>query len=193
MKIRALLLPTLAVIALSGCGQKGSSTGNGAGETSSSSASTMSSATSSSDMTASTASTTATASDTTNGARTIAITASDQMKFSTTSIEAKPGEKLHVTLTNTGSLPKAAMAHNWILLKPGSDVMAFATAAATSQDTGYIPDALKDEIIAHINLVGPHETGEVTFNAPSQPGEYPFLCSFPGHAAVGMHGILTVK
>ncbi|HVU36324.1 MAG TPA: plastocyanin/azurin family copper-binding protein [Opitutaceae bacterium] len=115
------------------------------------------------------------------------------MKFSVTAIEAKPGEELHVTLTNNGTLPKQAMAHNWVLLKPGSDVMAFSMAAAGAGDNNYIPPALQDEIITKIDLQGPHQTGEVTFKAPTQPGEYPFLCSFPGHAAVGMKGTLTVK
>lgn len=114
------------------------------------------------------------------------------MKYSVTALDAKPGEQLHVVLTNVGSLPKEAMSHNWVLLKPGSDVMAFSAAAATAKDKNYIPDNLKDEIIAKIDILGPHQTGEVTFKAPDQPGEYPFLCSFPGHAAL-MKGTLTVR
>ena len=177
MNIRAFLLPTIAVIALSGCGQKGPST---SAEPKGASA----------QETASTTSTGAAASAT--GAKTVEITANDQMKFSVTSIEAKPGEELHVVLTNAGSMPKEAMAHNWVLLKAGSDVMAFSAAAASARDKDYIPDSLKDQIIAKIDLLGPKKTGEVTFKAPEQPGEYPFLCSFPGHAAL-MKGTLVVK
>ena len=172
MNIRVLLISTCAAFALSGCGQKGPSTG------------------SDSSATASTASTAA--ATPTSGPRTIEITANDQMRYSINAIEAKPGEKLHVVLTNTGTLPKEAMAHNWVLLKPGSDVMAFSAAAATAKDKNYIPDNLADQIIARIDLQGPHQTGEVTFDAPQQPGEYPYLCSFPGHAAL-MKGILTVR
>jgi azurin len=126
-------------------------------------------------------------------ARTIEITGSDQMKFSLNSIEAKPGEELHIVLTNSGTLPKEAMAHNWVLLKAGSDAAAFSNAAATARETNYIPQNLKDEIIAKIDLVGPKQSGEVTFKAPTEPGEYPFLCTFPAHYAVGMKGTLTVK
>lgn len=127
-----------------------------------------------------------------SAARTIEITANDQMKYSVTELQAKPGEQLHVVLTNIGSMPKEAMAHNWILLKAGSDPMTFAGAAATAKDQGYIPASLNDQIIAKIDLVGPHQSGEVTFKAPDQPGQYPFLCSFPGHVAL-MRGTLTVK
>ena len=30
------------------------------------------------------------------------------------------------------------------------------------------------------------------FNAPKKPGEYPYMCTFPGHWTI-MKGILTVK
>jgi azurin len=127
------------------------------------------------------------------GPRTITIQAGDTMKYDVTSIEAKPGEELKVSLTNTGTLPKEAMGHNWILLKAGSDPAAFSLAAQTAKDTNFIPEALKDQIIVHIELLGPKQTGEVSFTAPTAPGEYPFLCSFPAHFALGMKGVLTVK
>lgn len=174
MNIRLLILPTVTLFAVAGCGQKGQSTSNEAAGSSTAAVST-------------------TAATPAAGARTVEITANDQMKYNVTAIEAKPGEQLHIVLTNTGSLPKEAMAHNWVLLKAGSDAAAFSGAAAVARDTGYIPANLQDQIVAKIDLVGPHQTGEVTFKAPDQAGEYPFLCSFPAHYAVGMKGILTVK
>jgi len=115
------------------------------------------------------------------------------MKFNLTSIEAKPGEELKIVLTNIGTQPKEVMGHNWVLLKAGSDAAAFAAAAVTAKATDYIPDALKDQIIAHTALIGPRKSDEVTFKVPDAPGEYPFLCSFPAHYQVGMKGVLTVK
>lgn len=192
MNTRVLLVSSLLSLALAGCGQKGPSTSaDSGGSSASASTSTTSTEATASTSTSASDSTAATAADTA-GARTIKLTASDQMRYNLTSIEAKPGETLTVELTNTGSLPKEAMAHNWVLLKPGNDPMAFSAAAATHKDEGYIPASLKNEIIAFIPLQGPHETGSVTFKAPDQPGEYPFLCSFPGHAAL-MKGTLTVK
>src|SRR6185295_11712175 len=81
-------------------------------------------------------------------ARVIEITANDQMKFSVTTLEAKAGEQLKVVLTNQGTLPKEAMGHNWVLLKAGTDVTAFATAAMTAKDTDYVPASMKDKVIA---------------------------------------------
>jgi azurin len=115
------------------------------------------------------------------------------MKFDVTSISAAPGEAIKVVFANASTLPKNVMGHNWVLLTAGSDVVAFATAAATEAASDYIPAKMKDKILAVINLLGPNETGEVTFNAPTAPGEYPFLCSFPAHCIVGMKGVLVVK
>jgi azurin len=176
MNIRALLVPAFALFAIVGCGQK---------DPSSSAEPKDSGATASSSTTSASSSATA--------VRTIEISGNDQMKYSLNAIEAKPGEQLRVVLTNLGTLPKEAMAHNWVLLKAGSDAGAFSTAAATARDTNYIPASKTDEILAKIDLLGPRQSGEVTFKAPDQPGEYPFLCSFPAHFQVGMKGTLTVK
>jgi len=115
------------------------------------------------------------------------------MTFDVTSITAAPGEALKVVLTNAGTLPKEVMGHNWILLAAGNDPVAFAAAGAAEPENGYIPTKLKAKIVAYIALLGPGETGEVTFNAPTEPGEYPFLCAFPAHCLVGMRGVLVVK
>ena len=119
--------------------------------------------------------------------------AGNAMKFDVTSISAAPGESIKVVLTHAGTLPKNVMGHNWILLTAGNDPVAFAAAAAPEAENGYIPAKLKDKIVAFIPLLGPGESGDVTFLAPMEPGEYPFLCSFPGHCLVGMKGVLVVK
>jgi len=36
-------------------------------------------------------------------------------------------------------------------------------------------------------IVKPGESAEVTFEAPMEPGEYTFLCSFLGHYGLGMN------
>jgi azurin len=127
------------------------------------------------------------------GPREIDLTANDMMKYSLVTIEAKPGEDLKVVLTNIGTQPKEVMGHDWVLLKSGTDVAAFDTAALGAKDTGYIPAALSDEIIAKIDLLGPRKSGEADFKAPTTPGDYPYLCTFPAHYQAGMKGVLTVK
>jgi azurin len=124
---------------------------------------------------------------------TVEITANDTLKFSVTRIEVQPGQKVHVELKNTGSLPKEVMAHNWILLKSGVDITAYATAALGARSDDYQPKALADEVLAAIPLLGPKRSAGVTFEAPTTPGSYPYLCTFPGHFLAGMRGVLVVK
>jgi azurin len=125
-------------------------------------------------------------------ARTVEISVGDTMRFTPAVIEAKPGESLRVVLRGTGTMPKVAMGHNFVLLRKGANPKTFADRSATSRDTEFIAPALKDQVLAATKLVGPGETSEATFRAPAA-GEYDFICSFPGHFNLGMRGKLIVK
>jgi azurin len=126
-------------------------------------------------------------------ARTVELTAADNMKYDTPEITAKPGETLRIVLKNVGTMPKMAMAHNFVLLKAGIDAVEFNKAAFNARETDFIPPTMKDAVIAHTGLTGPGETADVTFKVPAKAGTYTFVCSFPGHFALGMRGTLTVK
>ena len=128
-----------------------------------------------------------------SAARTVEIAGGDDMKYSVTTIPAKPGETIRIRLTSKGTLPKMVMAHNVVVLKAGAKVLDFANAAATARDTDYIPAAMKDQVLAASTLAGPGETVEVTLKVPAAPGTYAYLCTFPGHFAAGMTGKLIVK
>ena len=127
------------------------------------------------------------------GVRTIELTGGDDMKFNLTKIEAKPGETLRVVLKSTGTIPKVAMGHNFVLIKLGSDVAEFIKASMNASATEYVPQDLKAQIVGATKLAGPGETVEVTFKVPAKAGSYPYLCTFPGHYAAGMKGELVVK
>jgi azurin len=128
-----------------------------------------------------------------SSARTVEITGSDDMKYSVTTIPAKPGETLRIRLISKGTLPKIAMAHNVVVLKAGAKQIDFANAAALARATDFIPPDMKDQVLAATTLAGPGETVEVTFKVPTTAGTLPFLCTFPGHFAAGMRGTIVVK
>lgn len=117
--------------------------------------------------------------------------------FKPDTITAKPAEQLIVRLKSVagtmGNMPKMAMSHNFVLLKPGNDPLQIANAGIAGGFQGnYIPPDKKDQIVAFTPLAGIGETVEVSFKAPAA-GTYPFICSFPGHTAGGMKGTLVVK
>lgn len=127
------------------------------------------------------------------GGRLVELTGGDTMKYDKAEITAKPGETLHIVLKNNGTMPKIAMAHNWVLLKLGTDQVEFNKAGFNARETDFIPPDMKSAVIANTGLAGPGETVEVTFKVPATAGNYAFLCSFPGHFALGMRGTLIVK
>ena len=123
----------------------------------------------------------------------VSISATDQMKFDTTDITGKVGQKLTVKLTNDGSMPKAAMAHNIVILQPGTDVAAFIAAASKHAGDDYLPgDDQASHMLVHTKLLGPGEEDTITFT-PSGPGVYEYVCTFPGHCVAGMRGKITVQ
>jgi azurin len=124
----------------------------------------------------------------------IEITGNDQMQFSSKALEATAGDTVILTLKHIGKLPKVAMGHNWVLLQKDVKVPEFGMKAMKAATTDYIPtdDETKKEVIAHTKLLGGGESDTITFTAPAEAGDYPYLCSFPGHFAL-MQGILTVK
>lgn len=122
---------------------------------------------------------------------TVNLEGDDQMKYNVNEIKAKKGQTVTINLHNVGKMPKDAMAHNFILLKPGTDVAAFAQKAIEAKATDYFPESEKANVIIHTKMLGPGETDAVTFPAP-EPGTYEFICSFPGHYGI-MRGKLIVE
>lgn len=127
--------------------------------------------------------------------KTVEINADDKMKYDNTAFDAKPGQKISVTFKNVGTTPKFSMGHNFVMLDRTvntGNVQTFLDKASTEASHDYVPPGAK-EVLAHSKLLGPGETDIVVFNAPFIPGEYLYLCSFPGHYSQGTKGIMTVK
>lgn len=121
-------------------------------------------------------------------AKTIIINSNDQMKFDTSEIRVKAGEKIKLTLNHTGDLPKNAMGHNFVLLEKGTDIADFAMKAMDAKDNEYIPSK---GVLAYTGLIGGGESTTIEFTAPAK-GTYDFICSFPGHYSI-MKGKFIVE
>jgi azurin len=122
----------------------------------------------------------------------VEIHADDKMKFDVTAFEAKPGQKVKITLTNVGVTPKFSMGHNCVVLDRNVNVQTFLDAASMAAATDYVPKDFKG-VLGHTKLLGPGESDSFEFTAPYVPGDYPFFCSFPGHYSQGTKGMMTVK
>ena len=108
---------------------------------------------------------------------TITIRASgSSLEFQPARIAVKTGLNVRLRFVNDGTLP-----HNVALPRSDDDLDAIAVAAYQAGETGYIPPAHKDQLIAYTTLASPGQTVEATFVVPP-PGEYTYVCLFPGHA-----------
>jgi azurin len=84
------------------------------------------------------------------------------------------------------------MQHNLVVVQPGSmeevgragDAM-----GATGFQRDFIPENPK--VMHHSKLVNPKAKEVIRFNAPEQPADYPYVCTFPGHWPI-MNGVMTV-
>ncbi|GAB2778497.1 ThuA domain-containing protein [Rhabdobacter roseus] len=113
----------------------------------------------------------------------------DMLQYDKKVLTAKAGQKMVINLENPDG-----MQHNLLIIKPGTlqkvgkaaDEMLTDPKAAEKQYVPQIP-----EVLHASRLVNTGETITLEFTAPSAPGDYPYVCTFPGHWR-GMNGILRV-
>lgn len=102
--------------------------------------------------------------------------AGSTLEFQPPRISARNGTHVRLRFVNDGTLP-----HNVVLARDEEDLDALALAAYHSQETGYVPLDQKGKLLAYSTLASPGDTVEMTFVVPP-PGEYTYICLFPGHA-----------
>ena len=104
------------------------------------------------------------------------------LRFDVSTFEVRPGSRVALTFVNDDD-----MSHNVVVTAVGA---ADAVAAAAinlgigGQGLGYVPDsgAAAESVLFHTALLEPEASETLYFDAPSIAGEYPFVCTFPGHA-----------
>ena len=113
-----------------------------------------------------------------------------EMKFDKTELTVAPGQLVEIVFSNPD-----AMQHNFLLGAPGSlQVIGTAADELARSPNGvaqqYVPQI--PQILFSSKLVEPGETLTVQFKAPAQAGQYPYVCTFPGHWRI-MNGVLNVQ
>ena len=112
-----------------------------------------------------------------------------QLKFDLEELTVAPGQLVEIVFVNSDQ-----MQHNFLLGASGSleeigkaaDTLAASPNAAAQQ---YVPEI--PQVLYSTKLVDPGQTLRFQFKAPAQPGQYPYVCTFPGHWRL-MNGILRV-
>ena len=116
-------------------------------------------------------------------------TMKEQMRYDRTEFTVLAGMKVRLVFTNPD-----AMDHNLIMVQPDSAAKV-AVAAMKMEETGegtkkmWRPES--DAILFATRLLRNSESQEIEFTAPKSPGDYDYLCTFPGHWQL-MRGVMKV-
>jgi putative membrane-bound dehydrogenase-like protein len=116
-------------------------------------------------------------------------TVREEMRYDKKEFTVTAGKQVELVLENPD-----AMQHNLVIGKPKTmdQIGAAADKLITAKDgaeRNYVPTI--PQIIAATPLVNPDQTYRLKFTAPATPGDYPFVCTFPGHWRI-MNGVMKV-
>ena len=111
----------------------------------------------------------------------------DQLAFKPNTLSCPTGARVRLTFRHTGRY--VSFEHNWVLILPHTFDAVNAAALAAGEKQGWVPKG-DPRILAATPLCGRGQQATIEFVAPA-PGDYPFICSNPGHAE-SMWGVLHV-
>ena len=105
-------------------------------------------------------------------------------------IVVQAGEPVEITFENSGIMP-----HNLVITVPGAlQEVGIAATLMINDPIGwdgrkFVPKS--EKVLYATRLVMPGESANLNFTAPESVGEYPYVCTFPGHW-VQMNGVMNV-
>jgi azurin len=113
----------------------------------------------------------------------------ERMQFDVKKFTAKPGQPVKLVFANPDQ-----MQHNLVIVKPG----ALEEVGIAGNEMAKDPEGIKkdfvpktDKVLHFTKLIDPNSTATLRFKAPMEPGNYPYVCTFPGHWVI-MNGVMEV-
>lgn len=116
-------------------------------------------------------------------------TVQEEMRYDTPYFAVEAGRPVQVVLQNEDLMP-----HNFVITVPGA-LQEVAIAGAELglmpgfEGKPYIPES--DKVLHGTDMVQANQQVRLTFTAPTEPGEYPYVCTFPRHW-MRMYGVMIV-
>jgi len=118
-------------------------------------------------------------------------TVREQMRYDIAQIVVEAGKPFEIIFENVDAMP-----HNLVIVQPGAR-QAVAEAVQTmrpdqldKKGRAYVPTA-DHRVIEASKMIEPGQKETLKMNAPKDPGEYEYVCTFPGHWQI-MWGKLSV-
>ena len=111
----------------------------------------------------------------------------EQMRFDVANFKVRAGQPVRLNVENPDFMP-----HNLLITEPNRVDEVYQLAidlGGRGFDLDFVPDS--PYILQATRLLRHNEEQLLTFDAPDEPGLYPFVCTFPGHGEL-MRGIMEV-
>lgn len=113
----------------------------------------------------------------------------EKMSFDKDVLVIRAGKPVEFVLENSDLMP-----HNFVILQPGKleEIGMLAEAHVQKPEFAarqFVPQS--PQVLLGSNLLQPRATQRLSFVAPSKPGVYPYVCTYPGHWR-RMYGALYV-
>ena len=113
----------------------------------------------------------------------------NEMKYDLKSFTVEAGKPVEIVFENPDF-----MQHNLVIAQIGAlETVGKAADKLASDPKGaerqYVPDI--PEVLFATKLINPQKSEKLLFVAPQQVGDYPYVCTFPGHWAI-MNGVMKV-
>jgi glucose/arabinose dehydrogenase/azurin len=119
--------------------------------------------------------------------QTVSVQGVEGLKFSLPAFDVKPGARVKLDFANTSD-----MLHNLVVVKPGTATKVGEQAMRLGLEGAkldYVPRT--EDVLYHTALLEPQKSEAIYFVAPTTPGEYTYVCTFPGHY-ITMQGTMRV-
>ena len=109
------------------------------------------------------------------------------LRYEFSKFYVEPGVRVELAIEN-----RDAMMHNLVITKPGARMKVVMQAVALGADAArmdFVPRSA--DVLRSVGVIKPSETKRLRFKTPDTPGEYPYVCTYPGHGFV-MFGTMVV-
>ena len=114
------------------------------------------------------------------GVRVVKIgTVYERMAYDKETFAVQAGKPVLFVLENVDAMP-----HNFVIARPGSMQTVGELAEKEAQNPAFAKQNFvpkSSDVLAASTLMQPQASQRVTFTAPTQPGVYPYVCTYPGH------------
>jgi azurin len=126
------------------------------------------------------------------GVRVFAIkTVREQMRYDTTRIVVQAGKPFEIIFENNDMMP-----HNIVITQPGTREEVGTQAqnmSGTPDKEGKVYVPKNKMIIASSKMLDPGQKETLKLTAPSKPGDYEYVCTYPEHWKVMFGQLVVVK